>query len=310
MNEIEHTLPNLEPGALWQKIQKQTHHALQCGALQPLLTEYEFIEERGIQFLVRSLSSLNRKDQNQRRELQASTNKEFNPFLPYDPNLFVTDISETHLCLLNKFNVIAHHFLIITRDFEEQESPLTLQDFLAAWICLTEVNSFVFYNAGKEAGASQKHKHLQFIPLPLIAESPDLPIESAISKAIFKHEIGRISCFPFQHALMRFNFQSHQNILEKASYSLDCYQKLLTTLNISILCNQNERKNISAYNLLMTKEWILIIPRLQETSKGISVNAAGFAGTLFVRNKKQMQLLKANGPIATLKGVTLPQKIL
>jgi sulfate adenylyltransferase (ADP) / ATP adenylyltransferase len=308
MTEVDRTLSTINSGTLWQRIQEQTHYALQCSALQPLLTEYEFIEDHGIQFLVRILSNLDRKEQAQRREVQANNSKKFNPFLPYDPNLFVTDISETHVCLLNKFNVIAHHFLVITRAFEEQESLLTLQDFLAAWVCLTEVNSFVFYNAGKAAGASQRHKHLQFLPLPLIAESPDLPIESTISAATFRNEIGQISCFPFQHALIRFNFKGHQNILKRALYSLECYQKLLTTVNISTLSNQEERNNISAYNLLMTNEWMLIIPRLQESSSNISVNAAGFAGTLFVRSMEQMQLLKAKSPIAILRGVTLPQK--
>ncbi|NIO40609.1 MAG: phosphorylase, partial [Burkholderiales bacterium] len=38
-----------------------------------------------------------------------------NPFLPYGKDLFVSDISETHLALLNKFNVIDYHLLIVTR---------------------------------------------------------------------------------------------------------------------------------------------------------------------------------------------------
>ncbi len=308
MTEIDHTLLTTNSGMLWQRIKEQTHHALQCGALQPLLTEYEFIEDHGIQFLVRVLSNLNRKAQAQQKEVQPNTSKEFNPFLPYDPNLFIANISETHLCLLNKFNVIDHHFLIITRAFEKQESLLTLQDFLATWICLSEVNGFVFYNAGKAAGASQKHKHLQFIPLPLLADHPDLPITSAISAATFTNGIGTISCFPFQHALIRFNFKSRSDILEKALHSFECYRKLLNTLNINIPPDQEERKNISAHNLLITKEWILIIPRLQDSFNNISVNAAGFAGTLFVRNIEQMKILKASGPIAILKGVTLAQK--
>ena len=34
-----------------------------------------------------------------------------NPFLPYEEDLYVCDLSPTHVCLLNKFNVVDHHFL-------------------------------------------------------------------------------------------------------------------------------------------------------------------------------------------------------
>ena len=55
-----------------------------------------------------------------------------NPFLPYDENLWVTDISQTHVCLLNKFNVIdpphpSRHPCM----YEDQESLLTFEDFEA-----------------------------------------------------------------------------------------------------------------------------------------------------------------------------------
>ena len=45
--------------------------------------------------------------------------------------MFVADVSDTHLCLLNKFNVIEHHLLIVTRKFEHQETLLTVRDFQA-----------------------------------------------------------------------------------------------------------------------------------------------------------------------------------
>lgn len=38
-----------------------------------------------------------------------------NPFLPHDPALFVEDASEHHKILLNKFCIVPHHFLIVTK---------------------------------------------------------------------------------------------------------------------------------------------------------------------------------------------------
>ena len=36
------------------------------------------------------------------------------------------------MCLLNKFNVVAHHTLVVTREFERQTDPLNAADFEAA----------------------------------------------------------------------------------------------------------------------------------------------------------------------------------
>jgi ATP adenylyltransferase len=91
---------------------------------------------------------------------------------------------------LNKFNIIDHHLLIVTRTFKEQETWLTLQDFEAMWACLNEIDGLVFYNGGKTAGASQRHKHLQLVPLPLVEEGLKIPIEPAIASVIFQDSIG------------------------------------------------------------------------------------------------------------------------
>ena len=48
----------------------------------------------------------------------------------------MADLSSTHLLLLNKFNVVAHHLLVVTRQFEPQSDLLNAADFDAAWIVL------------------------------------------------------------------------------------------------------------------------------------------------------------------------------
>ncbi|HEY9871936.1 MAG TPA: hypothetical protein V6D12_00765, partial [Candidatus Obscuribacterales bacterium] len=114
----------MEPGTLWDKVTKQTEFALSCGALHPIPTKCEILEQDGIRFLVRILSNLVRKDEAKQKQDKApdTSGKDFNPFLPYEQDLFVADISDTHVCLLNKFNIVDHHLLIITREFEEQEN--------------------------------------------------------------------------------------------------------------------------------------------------------------------------------------------
>ncbi len=53
----------LQKGTLWQKILGVTENALSTGALLPIPTEYEFIEDCGMRFFVRILSGLRLKDE-------------------------------------------------------------------------------------------------------------------------------------------------------------------------------------------------------------------------------------------------------
>src|ERR1700741_289757 len=142
----------LAPGTLWAAIERQTEHALRCGALQPIDTVQAVIESGAVRFVVRQVSSLTRKEQQRRqaRKLQTEKGPVANPFLPYEPDLFVAELSDTHLALLNKFNVIDHHLLIVTRDFQRQEALLDLADFEALMACMAEFDGIGFYNGGPE----------------------------------------------------------------------------------------------------------------------------------------------------------------
>ena len=285
----------LKPGTLWTSLKKTTELALKSGALKSIPTEVEIFEQDGIKFVVRILENINRKKANQEKQNQktAKTGKEFNPFLPYEEALFVADISPTHVCILNKFNVVDYHFLIITRAFEPQESLLTLEDFTAMWACLAEFDGLVFYNGGKLAGASQPHKHLQIVPF---AET-DIPISPLVKAAKLDNSLGTIPEFTFVHAL------TNINLGESAEITFKKYHTLLQTLGIKPLENNIQS---GAYNLLMTREWMLIVPRKFEEFESISVNSLGFAGTLLVKNQQQVQLLKNISPINLLNHVAFP----
>ena len=55
------------------------------------------------------------------------------------------------------------------------------------------------------------------------------------------------------------------------------------------------------YNLLLTRRWMLLVPRAQEFFGAISVNALGFAGALLAKNDQERETLKQQGPMAVLK---------
>ncbi|MEH1824633.1 MAG: phosphorylase [Nostoc sp.] len=290
----------LQPGTLWISVKKQTEHALQCGALLSIPTEFEFVEQDNVRFLVRILSNLNRKkaaDEKQKKQ-SVTSGQEFNPFLPYEEDLFVADISDTHVCILNKFNVVDYHLLIITRRFEEQESLLTLEDFAAMWACLADFDGLVFYNSGKTAGASQRHKHLQLVPLPLAPEGPQMPIEPLVKSAQFQNSNATSLKLPFIHAFAPLNSNWVQSSFTGAQETLEVYRTLRQAVGL-------DAKQFGAYNLLATREWMLIVPRSQEHFHSISVNSLGFAGALLVRNAAEMEIIKAEGPMSILKNVAV-----
>lgn len=299
----------LEPGTLWEKVLAVTQQALEKGALQPISTQCETVEQNGLQFLVRVLPNLARKEKV--NHSSKADSKDFDPFLPYEQALFVADISDTHVCLLNKFNVIDHHLLIVTRAFEAQETWLTQQDFEALGACMAEFEGLAFYNGGQTAGASQSHKHLQLVPLPLASAGPPVPIEPAItsgrSKTIagveFENGIGAIEQFPFLHAVAELD--PLESPLVAAEAMLERYHSLLRAVGLQ--AKSGETQQTGAYNLLATRRWLLIVPRSQEHFASISVNALGFAGALLVRNQQQMQVLKDQGPLAVLKSVAISE---
>jgi ATP adenylyltransferase len=256
------------------RIQAVATRALASGALEPIETDSEVIPDAGVQFVVRVVSSLRRKDAAARRDTH-------DPLGDYEPELFVEDISPTHYVLLNKFPVMPQHLLIVVRDYEPQDARLTVSDFEALARCMGKSESLGFYNAGREAGASQHRKHLQVVPLPLAPEVaqavPIEPLFDAGQRLAFRHAFGRIA-----------------QADPAALHALYC--RLLDTAEVH---------GAAPYNLLLTHRWMLVVPRSREHFETISVNALGFAGSLLVRDRAQLERVRAAGPMNVLRAVVM-----
>lgn len=89
-----------------------------------------------------------------------------NPFLPYEKELFICNILSSHVLLFNKYSLIRPHVLLITSEYQEQDSNLTRADFWAVerFYELYGDDYIMFYNCGPCSGASQPHRHFQFVP--------------------------------------------------------------------------------------------------------------------------------------------------
>lgn len=258
---------------LRSRLEEVSRRALRSGAVEPIATRSTFLDDSSVRFVVRIVEGIGRK----RAALSAQQESGRNPFLPYEEELFVADISETHVAVLNKFNVMENHLLVVTRAFEGQESLLTVEDFEALRTVFEDFDSLFFYNAGATAGASQRHKHLQFVPVP-IGEGPErCPMEVLLAP--------RREAIPF---LCHF---------EAGPPTRDGYLRALAAFG-----RENDPRS---YNLLATRDWMLFVPRRRESFEAISVNGLGFAGAFLVRNEQELERLHRVGPMTVLREVAL-----
>ncbi|XOT96518.1 phosphorylase, partial [Alcaligenes pakistanensis] len=147
-----------------QRLDQLSQAALASGDLLPVQAQEERLQDQGLTFFVRWVSTLAAKDAASVSIPGGPRDPNFNPFLPPAPALTVADASSTHNIVLNKFAVCDLHLVLADKVFCEQLSPLRDIDFRILADFLTLQGGLGFYNGGGPAGASQRHKHTQWIP--------------------------------------------------------------------------------------------------------------------------------------------------
>ena len=263
---------------VWSRIGAVTERALALGALQPIDTRTERVDDGDVAFMVRVIERLADKPV----ALPPGVRGE-NPFSPYEEAMYVADLGPDHVALLNKFMVIEDHLLVVTRAYAPQTSRLEPADFAAVLQCFGTRPVLAFYNGGEAAGASQPHRHLQVVPLPLHPDFPALPLDPE-----------RVTKVPFARHVQRFATPP------TAAEAHAAYLAGLDAFGLAPLAKDGLTR---PYNLLLTERWSMVIPRLAEHVDGISINALGFAGALLVKNEAQLDRLRERGPFAALRAV-------
>jgi ATP adenylyltransferase len=249
------------------RTRRQIARALASGKLEPTATELHEIEDRGVRFSVRVLAGFDAKQRSRREQDETG----IDPFLPpYEDDLFVAEASPTHVVLLNRFPVLDEHLLVVTKAFEPQQSALVEADFEALRLCMERLGGLGFYNAGAVAGASQAHKHLQWVPLP----ESGLPTRALLAS----EELG---------------FACGRRGIGSPSSLVSAYRDLLAELRL---------RPEDPYNLLLTGDAMAVIPRSRHAFEGFGLNALGYAGSLLVRSRAELERLRAVGPARVLAG--------
>ncbi len=157
-------------------------------------------------------------------------------------------------------------------------------------------------DGGETAGASQPHKHLQVVPLPLADAGPAVPVEAVFAPGE-PGRIRRVPRLPFRHAWVRLDASALDAPAQSTSLLQGLYRRLLEEAGISVRRIDGQERQGAPYNLLVAREWMLLVPRSRERFETVSVNALGFAGSLFLRNRDELRRVEQCGPMAVLRSV-------
>lgn len=235
-----------------------------------------------------------------------------NPFLKPEPELTIIDsIFNKYRLILNKFPNTKYHFLLVTKEFEKQDSllkPIELQIIHTILENLNnnknnkiinnngeEVKYFSFFNSGPESGYSQFHKHIQFMMLPnnfhIYQEDVIRGVKYFIPKEIIQERRPLLySNASFKHFILKLKNDSIDEEDKKDSLAILYMYLIKRVLNIFKEYQEEgngDNKNTQiSYNFLMMSDWMMIIPRRSAKFENIWQNSLGFMGLFCVKDEE------------------------
>ena len=274
---------------LWKAALDRSDEAEHRGALKPLKTEIVRLGSWVSQFECRRLQS------RLPRHLQSAGPKP-NPFRPWDPDLQVEGVGERHMLILNKYPVQRGHMLLITRQWAAQAGWLNPEDWQAVQWVDRDTTGLWFFNSGPLAGASQPHRHLQLLPrnelTPICPRAPwfQSRLNDQPDAQQRGTEIGTLE----HSCAVRARVGHGQDL-----YSL--YSDLSAELGLGDPAEGAQPR--FPYNLLLTPNWMALILRNREKTRGFSINGLGFAGYLLATDDSDLAWLTQHGPEELLKAV-------
>lgn len=292
-----------------------------------------------LQYQLRYCPALGKKPSNLKSDNGPKTPKP-DPFENPSPELLIAQFppgNPTYNLILNKFPVIPNHFLLVTKDWQAQTDVLEKTDLEATYECLKAWDTdgdgsrsangsspkslFAFFNSGDDSGASQPHRHLQFLPveamrqpgseswhplIDLLTSQPTSPSPSSTPK--FQH----LSGLPFAHFALPIPPNPSADTLYFIYLTLYKAAAAATRGQTPSQVTEpitTEGPAAISYNLAMTRSTMLICPRRQETAlvpvdpatardiadPGVlSLNGTILAATLMVKAEGEWDSLREN----------------
>ncbi|PVH94701.1 hypothetical protein DM02DRAFT_572482 [Periconia macrospinosa] len=217
-----------------------------------------------------------------KKPMTATQKKVVNAFADSNPDFSLGLVGSKHKLILNKFCVVRPQFVLHTIDFVPQKQALDAADLGALWHVLTNLKSehIAIFNCGAEAGASVGHKHMQVLPRSPHAEFQLFPDIDSVEEGIYS-----VQEIPFKHAIHRLPETVNESTL------VNTYHNLLSHLSLG---------QEAPHNFILTKTWILVIPRIRGRVGNLAANAAAMVGMVWVTSEEEYQGWTAQDPMTLL----------
>ncbi|EXJ84268.1 hypothetical protein A1O3_04935 [Capronia epimyces CBS 606.96] len=235
----------------------------------------EIVEDQGFKAEIRYVPHLRRKPIIPSDAPERKTGQGRNPFVNPEPQFVLCAVGPDHLLMLNKFCVYRPSLLLVTRKFVPQSDGLDGSDLAAAWALLRHPSLsrpyMMIYNCGYEAGSSQGHKHMQLWEYPAESELGfKLFPEKAESELTIASDIAHV---PHKHFVLRLPEGADDACL------VQTYGRLLGEVRKAHAAAGGG----SAYNVILVKEWMCLVPRRHcGLERGAGSNAAGVVGMVWI----------------------------
>ncbi|WP_298018346.1 phosphorylase [uncultured Castellaniella sp.] len=291
-------------------VRARTDAAIASGDLQPIQADQVVLQDQGLSFIVRWVAALAAKDAAGKPASGPGgatilpggpRDPGFNPFLNPDPALLVGTAGDHHVAILNKFPVCRHHLVLARRVFAEQQAPLEQVDFQALAAILSAEGGLGFYNGGAAAGASQRHKHVQWIPAS--DQNASLrALGAGMPEGLPLGAISRHPALPLAHRFARVDAGQGADVQASARSMLTAFGQACAELDL----RAGVDGLLPPCNMLAGDGWMLVLPRSKEHFQGVSLNALSFGGTIYVRDPAQIDAIRAAGPLKALADVAFP----
>ncbi|KAI9055265.1 hypothetical protein LZ554_000229 [Drepanopeziza brunnea f. sp. 'monogermtubi'] len=302
-------------------VRKQFKAAQENGDLTFYATRVEILQCDGISFQLRFSPALGNKPISNKPKTPSS--KPFDPFEDPPAGLFLTALPPFHYLVLNKFLIIPNHFILATKDFKQQADLLEKEDLEAAYACLKAYKDqgeelFGFFNCGDCSGASQPHRHIQFLPV----QSMKSGIEDGSQWHVLANDLIQEPrpILPFSYFSAKLSENPSAEELHRIYLNLYDQACQLLQKNPNRNPNLEAQASSISYNLGLTDKAFILCPRTSEgtaiQSKNgamigpISLNGTVLGGTLLVKSEEEWDALRDDESKLTniLSAIGVPSK--
>ncbi|OBT76831.1 hypothetical protein VF21_04467 [Pseudogymnoascus sp. 05NY08] len=294
------------PDGLPDIVATRFQEAKESGDLLAFDSTAAVLDVNGIPFQLRYCPTLKSKPKS---NSPSSSSKPLNPFLNPPPALFITPIGPSHHLVLNKFALTPNHTILATKTFLSQTDPLAADDLEAVYALLTAYRSagqrlFGFFNSGPHSGASQPHRHVQFLPVESMREGLGEEGWELLADGLAEKQ-AKIP-FTYFAAPIR-GGEGKEKLLETylalhkmARYAMDTFEKRVGK-------EGGGGGEEMSYNLAFTDSSMVILPRRVEgmafptgledpkETGMVALNGTVLGGTLLVKDELEWKALREDG---------------